>query len=116
MPSQEIKYREVIVTERMKLLVVFGFFWFAPAAGAMCVFNDTEEEVHVSFECGETLNLGCQFYWNLEPGDGKCRPGTEGLLRVTEYAAREGCSTYVGAEGYVEIKAELGVARCMAYD
>ena len=102
--------------ERMILLVALGAMWFAPATAAMCVFNDTEEDIHVSFECGETLHLGCQFYWNLEPGDGQCRPGTEGLLRVTEYAAREGCSTYVRAEGYVEVKAELGVTRCLAYD
>ncbi len=49
---------------------------FASTVSAMCVYNSTDIEIYVEFECGSF----CDNEWTTELNNSYCRPSTSGNL------------------------------------
>lgn len=71
------------------------------AASAMCVYNNTDVELYVDFDCG----IFCENDWDTEPENHYCRAGEAGLLTTGFGLAGDSPITRVAlnvdAHGYV---------------
>ena len=76
----------------------------AGSAYSMCVYNRTEQMMHVAF-CDYSKGGGFCDQWYISKSDHKCKTGRDGEVRVYKSGAMK-CLTEVDKHGWVNITFE----------
>ncbi len=73
---------------------------FGATASAMCIYNSTDKEIYVEFDCG----WFCENDWTTEPQNHYCRAGKKGTFKAGLLLQAQATVQFdVDAHGWVEI-------------
>ncbi len=80
----------------------------ASTAQAMCVYNNMDVQMEVTFDCG----IFCSNNWTIDPNGYNCRPSEAGTVLLGPGCGEGGCLYYasidVDAHGYVVLSGTGG--------